>query len=127
VFFSHDKGKTHASGRLLFSARVIPSRGPGWIRVRLKRYIVCEDRQKEEASGDIVLKALGYSNEELLKTFYPVETITIKGNAFARGVSEVLVGNKSVQNIIAPDTKEVIVREAMKITKGAIKKMESSG
>ena len=128
VFFSHDKGKTHASGRLLFSARVIPSRG-SWLDFEFDSkdilYVRIDRRKKLPAT--IVLKALGYSNEELLKTFYPVETITIKGNAFARGVSEVLVGNKSVQNIIAPDTKEVIVREAMKITKGAIKKMESSG
>ncbi len=128
VFFSHDKGKTHASGRLLFSARVIPSRG-SWLDFEFDSkdilYVRIDRRKKLPAT--IVLKALGYSNEELLKTFYPVETITIKGNAFARGVSEVLAGSKSVQNIIAPDTKEVIVREAMKITKGAIKKMESSG
>jgi len=128
VFFSHDKGKTHASGRLLFSARVIPSRG-SWLDFEFDSkdilYVRIDRRKKLPAT--IVLKALGYSNEELLKTFYPVETITIKGNAFARGVTEVLVGSKSVQNIIAPDTKDVIVREAMKITKGAIKKMESSG
>ncbi|NJD57631.1 MAG: DNA-directed RNA polymerase subunit beta [Nitrospirae bacterium] len=128
VFFSHDKGKTHASGRLLFSARVIPSRG-SWLDFEFDSkdilYVRIDRRKKLPAT--IVLKALGYSNEELLKTFYPVETINIKGNTYTRGVSEILVGNKSVQNIIAPDSKEVIVREAMKITKGAIKKMESSG
>ncbi len=128
VFFSHDKGKTHASGRLLFSARVIPSRG-SWLDFEFDSkdilYVRIDRRKKLPAT--IVLKALGYTNEELLKTFYPVETITIKGNSFARSVSEVLAGSKSAQNIIAPDTKEVIVREAMKITKGAIKKMESSG
>ena len=73
-----------------------------------------------------MLKALGYSNEELLKTFYPIETVRIKGNNFTRVVSDILVGVKAVQNIVAPHTKELIVKEGSKITKGAIKKMEAS-
>src|SRR5512141_1488222 len=93
VFFNHDKGKTHASGRLLYSARVIPSRG-SWLDFEFDAkdilYVRIDRRKKLPAT--IVLKALGYSNEDLLKIFYPVESITIKGDTFARGVSEVLVG-----------------------------------
>jgi DNA-directed RNA polymerase subunit beta len=78
VFFSHDKGKTHASGRLLYSARVIPARG-SWLDFEFDAkdilYVRIDRRKKLPAT--IVLKALGYSNEELLKTFYPVETITL--------------------------------------------------
>ncbi len=81
VFFSHDKGKTHASGRLLYSARVIPSRG-SWLDFEFDAkdilYVRIDRRKKLPAT--IVLKALGYSNEDLLKIFYPVETITIKGD-----------------------------------------------
>ena len=128
VFFSHDKGKTHASGRLLYSARVIPSRG-SWLDFEFDTkdilYVRIDRRKKLPAT--VVLKALGYTNEDLLKTFYPVETIKIKGNSFSRVVSEVLVGLKAVQSIVAPDTKEVIVKEGGKITKGALKKMEASG
>lgn len=128
VFFSHDKGKTHASGRLLYSARVIPSRG-SWLDFEFDAkdilYVRIDRRKKLPAT--IVLKALGYSNEDLLKIFYPVESITIKGDTFSRGVSEVLVGTKSARNITVPDTKEVIIKEGGKITKSAIKKMEASG
>ena len=129
VFFSHDKGKTHASGRLLYSARVIPSRG-SWLDFEFDTkdilYVRIDRRKKLPAT--IVLKALGYSNEDLLKTFYPVDTIIIKGGKdFSIVVSEVLVGFKAPQNIIASDTKEVIVKEGSKITKGAIRKMEAAG
>lgn len=128
VFFSHDKGKTHASGRLLYSARVIPSRG-SWLDFEFDTkdilYVRIDRRKKLPAT--IVLKALGYTNEDLLKTFYPVETIKIKGNSFNRVVSDVLVGTKVTKSIVAPDTKEIIVREGGKITKGALKRMEASG
>lgn len=128
VFFSHDKGKTHASGRLLYSARVIPSRG-SWLDFEFDTkdilYVRIDRRRKLPAT--IVLKALGYTNEDLLKIFYPIETITIKGNKFTRAISEVLVGLKSLMNITASDTKEPIVKEGSKITRSAIKKMEAAG
>ncbi len=128
VFFSHDKGKTHTSGRLLYFARVIPSRG-SWLDFEFDAkdilYVRIDRRKKLPVT--IVLKALGYSNEDILKTFYPVESITIKGNTFNRNVSPILVGIKSTKNIIAPASKEVIVKEGSKITKAAIKKMEASG
>ncbi len=127
VFFSHDKGKTHASGRILYSARIIPSRG-SWLDFEFdtKDILYVRIDRRKRLPATIVLKALGYTNEDLLKTFYPVETIKIKGNAFTRVVSEILAGVKAVQNIIAPNTKEVIAKEGSKITKGAIKKMEAS-
>jgi DNA-directed RNA polymerase subunit beta len=128
VFFSHDKGKTHASGRLLYSSRVIPSRG-SWLDFEFDTkdilYVRIDRRKKLPAT--IVLKALGYSNEDILKTFYPVETIKIKGSNLTRVVSEVLAGIKAIKNIVAPDTRELIAKEGSKITKGAIKKMEASG
>ncbi len=128
VFFSHDKGKTHASGRLLYSARVIPSRG-SWLDFEFDTkdllYVRIDRRRKLPAT--IVLKALGYTNEDLLKIFYPIEEINIQGSKFTRSVSEVLVGLKSSINIVAHDTKELIVKEGSKITRGAIRKMEASG
>ncbi len=128
VFFSHDKGKTHASGRLLYSARIIPSRG-SWLDFEFDTkdllYVRIDRRRKLPAT--IVLKALGYSNEDLLKIFYPIEAINIQGNKFTRALSEVLAGLKSSVSITIPDTKELIVKEGSKITRGAIKRMDASG
>lgn len=128
VFFSHDKGKTHASGRLLYSARVIPSRG-SWLDFEFDTkdilYVRIDRRRKLPAT--IVMKALGYSNEDLLKIFYPVELFTLDGNKFTREVSDVLIGLRSSINITTPDKKELIVKEGSKITRGAIRKMEATG
>ncbi len=129
VFFSYDKGKTHSSGRLLYSARVIPSRG-SWLDFEFDAkdilYVRIDRRKKLPAT--IVLKALGYTNEDLLKIFYPVEIIKIDNNKFTRPVSEVLIGIKSSRNIVDdPHSKELIVKEGSKITRGAIKKMDAFG
>ena len=128
VFFSHDKGKTHASGRLLYSARVIPARG-SWLDFEFDTkdllYVRIDRRKKLPAT--IVLKALGYTNEDLLKTFYPIEKIAIKDGKLTREVSEVLVGLRSHENIALPGTGEVVVREGGKITRAALKRMISSG
>jgi len=129
VYFSPDKGKTHASGRLLYTARVIPVRG-SWLDFEFDAkdllYVRIDRRRKLPAT--IVLKALGYSNEELLKTFYPVEKIRIKNkDTYFRPTSEVLAGLRAKQNILGPDGKEVIVKEGSKITKNALRKLEHYG
>ncbi|MBI4686017.1 MAG: DNA-directed RNA polymerase subunit beta [Nitrospirae bacterium] len=127
VFFSHDKGKTHASGRILYAARVIPSRG-SWLDFEFdtKDILYVRIDRRKRLPATIVLKALGFTNEALLKEFYPVETVKMSGSAFTRVVSDILVGMKAFQNIIAPQTKELIVKEGSKITRVAIKKMEAS-
>ncbi len=129
VYFAPDKGKTHASGRLLYTARVIPVRG-SWLDFEFDSkdilYVRIDRRRKLPAT--IVLKALGYTNEDLLKTFYPVEEIKIVDREnFTRKISYVLSGLRSKYSIVAPQTKEVIVKEGSKITKLALKKIESLG
>jgi DNA-directed RNA polymerase subunit beta len=128
VFFSYDKGKTHSSGRPLYSARVIPSRG-SWLDFEFDAkdilYVRIDRRKKLPAT--IVLKALGYTNEDLLKIFYPIEIIKIEKSRFTRPVSEVLIGIKSSQNIVDPHSKELIVKEGSKITRGAIRRMDAFG
>jgi DNA-directed RNA polymerase subunit beta len=128
VFFSHDKGKTHASGRLLYSARVIPARG-SWLDFEFDSkdilYVRIDRRKKLPAT--IVLKALGYSNEDLLKTFYPVETIRLSLKGYSRPVSKILVGTRSKEAIEISKANELVVKEGGKITRAAIKKLEAAG
>ncbi len=128
VFFSHDKGKTHASGRLLYSGRVIPARG-SWLDFEFDAkdilYVRIDRRKKLPAT--IVLKALGYSNEDLLKTFYPVETVKLSPKGFTRPVSKILVGTRSSGPLMLPDSKEPVTKEGGKITRAAVKKLEAAG
>lgn len=129
VYFAPDKGKTHISGRLLYMARVIPVRG-SWLDFEFDSkdilYVRIDRRRKLPAT--VVLKCLGYSDEELLKIFYPVEEIKIiDSNTFIRPVSDVLIGIRTKNNITSSDTGEVIVKEGGKITKHALKKLEIGG
>lgn len=128
VFFTHDKGKTHFSGKVLYSARIIPARG-SWFDFEFDSkdilYVKIDRRKKLPAT--IILKALEYTDEQILKMFYPIEEINIKNGIASRLVSEGLVGSRALKSIHAPRTKELIVREGSRITKGVIKKMEAAG
>ncbi|HCC68332.1 MAG TPA: DNA-directed RNA polymerase subunit beta [Nitrospiraceae bacterium] len=128
VFFSHDKGKTHVSGKVLYSARIIPSRG-SWLDFDFdtKDILYVRIDRKKKLPATIILKALGYTNEQLLKIFYPIEGINIKAGGFARQVSDVLIGLKAPRNIYAPKTNELLVKEGSRITKITLKKMEALG
>ncbi|MBI4848882.1 MAG: DNA-directed RNA polymerase subunit beta [Nitrospirae bacterium] len=126
IFFSHDKGKSPV-GKVLFSARIIPARG-SWFDFEFDTkdtlYVRIDRRKKLHAT--IILKALGYAEEQILKIYYPIEEITIKNGVATRKVSEVLVGSKAFKSILDPKTEEVIVKEGGRITRSAIKKMEAA-
>jgi len=130
VFFDHDKGKTHSSGKLLYSARVIPYRG-SWLDFEFDHkdilYVRIDRRRKLYAT--VLLRALGYSTEELLNYFYDTETIHFEPQKkYSRQVNyELLVGQRATRDIKHPKTKEVLVKKNRKFTKGAIRKLQESG
>jgi DNA-directed RNA polymerase subunit beta len=129
AFFTHDKGKTHSSGKILYSARIIPYRG-SWLDFEfdVKDHIYVRIDRRRKIPATILLKALGYSNEELLRYYYPIEEIRVKKNGFARKLdAEILVGWKATSDISAEKGKEAIVKKGKKITKADIKKLEASG
>ena len=85
VFFEHDRGKTHSSGKLLFSARVIPYRG-SWLDFEFdpKDYLYFRVDRRRKMPVTILLKALGYNSEQILEQFFAFDTfhITKKGIEF---------------------------------------------
>jgi DNA-directed RNA polymerase subunit beta len=127
VFFSHEKTKS-ITGKPLYSARVIPARG-SWFDFEFdtKEMLFVRIDRRKKLPATIILKALGYSDEDILKMFYPVEEIIIKDGVGIREVSDALIGTKALKNIIIPKTKELVVKEGSRITKAALKKMEAAG
>lgn len=125
VFYDHDKGKTHSSGKVLYSARVIPYRG-SWLDFEFDHkdilYVRIDRRRKMPAT--VLLKALGYSTEQLLNYYYKSEEIFVCGESFTKSIDpELLTLQKSAVDVVAPKTGEVIVKANRKYTKASIKKM----
>ncbi len=81
VFFDHDKGKTHSSGKLLFNARVIPYRG-SWLDFEFdpKDNVFVRIDRRRKLPATILLRALGYTNEEILETFYDFQKVMLEGD-----------------------------------------------
>ena len=96
VFFDHDKGKTHASGKLLYSARIIPYRG-SWIDFEFDHkdilYVRIDRRRKFHAT--VLLRALGMTAEELLNYFYKPDTIVLDGRKAAEALRARSAGRAS--------------------------------
>ena len=78
VFFDHDKGKTHSSGKLLFSARVIPYRG-SWLDFEFdpKDCVFVRIDRRRKLPVTILLRALNYTNEDMLKIFFDINEFTL--------------------------------------------------
>ena len=81
MFFEHDKGKTHSSGKLLYSARIIPYRG-SWLDFEFdpKDSVFVRIDRRRKLPATVILHALGYSTEDILEMFYVTDEFTI-GNS----------------------------------------------
>ncbi len=128
VFFEHDKGKGHASGKLLFSARIIPYRG-SWLDLEYDPkdllYFRIDRRRKMPIS--ILLKALGFTAEQILETFHDHEVyyLTKKG-VFTDVVPERLKGEVAKRDIVANDG-TVLVAKDKRITAKVVRDIVASG
>lgn len=129
VFFDHDKGKTHSSGKLLYSARIIPLRG-SWLDFEFdpKDFLYVRIDRRRKFPVTILLKALGYSTKEILRHFYQTETIGIKKNVCWQAAKiENLYQKKISKDIVAADTKKVLAEKGDKYTKRLHKALQSAG
>jgi len=124
VFFDHDKGKTHSSGKVLYSARIIPYRG-SWLDFEFDpkdiMFVRIDRRRKMHAT--VLLRALGYSTQDLLNYFYSTEEVYLeKGGKYAKSVEfDLLPGQRATRDIKIGN--EVVVKKNTKFTKAAIKKL----
>jgi len=128
VFFDHDKGKTHSSGKLLFSARIIPYRG-SWLDFEFdpKDCLFVRIDRRRKLPATILLRALGYSNEDVLRIFFETNEFTRKPEGwFVTLVPERLKGEIAVFDILDADGSN-IVEAGRRITTRHIKQLEKAG
>ncbi|MBK2125560.1 DNA-directed RNA polymerase subunit beta [Fangia hongkongensis] len=125
VFFDHDRGKTHSSGKILHSARVIPYRG-SWLDFEFDPkdllYVRIDRRRKLPAT--VLLKALGYSDAELIKTFYEPVTFEVKDGALMMSFDPDSLKGTTASFDILDKSGKVLVSEGKRITARHTKKMK---
>ena len=126
VFFDHDKG-IQSSGKLLFSARIIPYRG-SWLDFEFdaKDAIFARIDRRRKISVTILLHALGYSNEEILDTFFEKDIFRISKKEIKLKINtDHLKG--SVSDFDIKVGRKIIVREGNMVNAGHLKKLKSLG
>ncbi len=129
LFYTHDNGKSHASGKLLYSARIIPVRG-SWIDLEfdIKDVLHVRIDRRRKFPVTTLLKALGYSGEELLGEFYPVRTVVKDGENFKISFDPELVKGQRLEfDIVSPKDGEVLAKKNKKVSKVLCKKLEADG
>ncbi|WP_349357392.1 DNA-directed RNA polymerase subunit beta [Stappia sp.] len=130
VFFDHDKGKTHSSGKLLFAARIIPYRG-SWLDIEFDAKDIVHARidRRRKIPVTSLLKALGLDGEEILNTFYKRIDYTRAGENAWRVAFDGnrLKGTKAGFDLIDADSGEVVVEAGRKITARTVRQLTEKG
>lgn len=128
VFFDHDRGKTHSSGKLLYNARVIPYRG-SWLDFEFdpKDCVFVRIDRRRKLPATIILRALEYSSEEVLSTFFDSNNFSIKnGEVSVALVPERMRGDVATFDI-ADGKGNLIVETGRRITARHVRLLEDSG
>ncbi|MFA7416630.1 MAG: DNA-directed RNA polymerase subunit beta [Rhizobium sp.] len=132
VFFEHDRGKTHSSGKLLFSARIIPYRG-SWLDFEFdpKDFLYFRVDRRRKMPATILLKAIGMTQEQILATFYEFDTFLLskKGVSFEI-VPERLRGEVAkfdildrAGKVIVPKDKRITAKHIRDLAEASVKKI----
>ena len=128
VFFEHDRGKTHSSGKLLFSARVIPYRG-SWLDFEFdaKDIVFFRVDRRRKMPATILLKALGYTPERILKEFFAFDSFNIEPNHVLFEVVPERLRGEVARFDINDKSGKLIVAQNKRITVKHIRDMETAG
>lgn len=125
VFFSSEK----QGGKKIYFCRVIPYRG-SWLDFEFdqKDYMYVRIDRRRKLPVTILLRALGYSKEEILNFFYESEVVEVTKDGFFKKLnSEILLKQRLDQDVVHPKTGEVIARKGRKVTRTTLKKIEAAG
>ncbi len=128
VFFDHDKGKTHSSGKLLYSARVIPYRG-SWLDFEFdpKDQVFARIDRRRKLPATVLMRALGYDSEEILAMFYETTSFQLgeENSATMTLVPKRLQGDMAAFDIMADD--KLLVERGRRITARHIRQLDEAG
>jgi len=128
VFFDHDRGKTHSSGKLLYSARIIPYRG-SWLDFEFdpKDMVYARIDRRRKLPATVLLRALGYDSEEILSMFFETTTFQLgeEHSATMTLLPKRLQGDMAAFDIMAG--KKLIVERGRRITARHIRQLEEAG
>ena len=128
VFFDHDKGKTHSSGKLLYSARVIPYRG-SWLDFEFdpKDQVFARIDRRRKLPATVLLRALGYDSEEILAMFYETTSFQLgeENSTTMALVSKRLQGDMAAFDIMIDD--KLLVERGRRITARHIRQLDDAG
>jgi DNA-directed RNA polymerase subunit beta len=128
VFFDHDKGKSHSSGKIIYSSRIIPVRG-SWIDLEIDPkdivHIRIDRRRKFPVS--ILFKAFGYSAEDLLNYFYSTDTYHVKGKRLSKAFDpDLLRGQRATRDVRDPESGDVLIKKGRIFTQRAIRRLKAA-
>jgi DNA-directed RNA polymerase subunit beta len=129
VFFDHDKGKSHSSGKLLFAARIIPYRG-SWLDIEFdaKDIVYARIDRRRKIPATSVLYALGMDGEEILSTFYKTVPLTRDNDGWRQPFDpERLKGMKAVVDMLDAETGEVVLEAGKKLTVRTARQLAERG
>ncbi|MBU0943829.1 MAG: DNA-directed RNA polymerase subunit beta [Proteobacteria bacterium] len=129
LFFTHDAGKSHSSGKHLYSARIIPVRG-SWIDLEfdIKDVLHVRIDRRRKFPVTTLLKALGFNSEELLRQFYLTTTVKRdKDSYFSQFTPETVQGQRLEFDLVDPGTGEVLGKEGKKLSRALCKRIKTAG
>ena len=128
VFFDHDKGKSHSSGKIIYSSRIIPVRG-SWIDMEIDPKDIVHIRidRRRKFPITILFKAFGYTIEDLLSYFYKSEKIIVRGKRFYKEFNpEFLRGQRASKDVKDPESGDVLVKKGRVFAQRAIKRLKAA-
>jgi DNA-directed RNA polymerase subunit beta len=128
VFFDHDKGKTHSSGKLLFSARVIPYRG-SWLDFEFdpKDCLFVRIDRRRKLPATILLRALGYGTEDIIGLFFETVHIEIEGETLRVGMDPVNLRGETLAFDVKDADGNVVVPSGRRVTARHVRQMQKAG